>query len=605
MDKFEKYKVENTSILGNKKENTSPTNIFDDVVGKAAKGLTYIGNQALNPIAQAENIYKAGEQFVGGTGQLLGGVAGAASNLLQGNTSGAQESAMNAVSGFGKITSSPLRALPVIGDTTTNLTKGLQKGVEELAGGVSNIGSGLYKFGEGVITAPGTTKSLEGMQQATRGLSQTLSSPFTAGMESLPDQAKQVIGSTLSPISQGVEQSFNALISKTGVDPQSKEAQNLKQMLLDTSAVIPALSSLKNIPKTVQMAKGVTSDFSKGVSGVTGGISDLKNILSKNVQLSKPLQGVASKAIKQLYNIDEKTQKIILQGNKFVDMADKGLFDSAKALNIVSSQLNKRLDDLSDLGRSYTPLRKLKDTIPAPKSFIDDFLKSKYGLTIKNGKIKATPDALVRLKNPEVARLQELKDFYDSATKNGLDTNKFLNVRKAISDIANFEAGVDTGTLESIAKSMRKELNKFRPENLSTLDKALSQERNVLKGVKKYILDKDGNIKDSAEGFISNLGNNLKSEQFRKLSQVIPDLQDITDAIYALKGIEKATSLYAGGSSAVKQIGASFIGGTIGGIPGAIAGAAATNPSVAVNVLKKLGKKANPLIKEAKETKIK
>lgn len=605
------------SLKNGSQAQPQPVNLFDDVVGKATKGLSYVADQTFNPLAQLGNVYEAGKQLVSGTGDILGGAARAVGDVAQGNFQGAAQNAGTALMGAGKVAGSGFRALPVIGGLTENMGTGMARGATEALSGVANVAGGLYNFGKGAITAPGSTKPLEGMQQAVRGASQIVSSPFTAGMSSLPTGAQETLGNVMQPVAQAGEGAFDAavggLMQAAGLryDPQSPETQKLKQVINDSLTVIggisPATAAGKQGIKTAQIAG---KDFGVGVKGVVGGAKDVKNTIT-NALKKAPSDKVklSERMIQQMYNLDPKTQKILKSGkNQYVQLADKGLFDSQKAVDFITKPLIKRLDDLSDTGKAYGTMRKSGTVIPDIKStLLVDTLRDKYGISSVRGKLKVTPDSLVSLGKAEVTRLQEAVDFFNKASKGKMDVNKFLNARKSIDKIARFEAGVDTGTLESIGRTLRKELNKYRPEGLSVLDKTLSTEKNILKNAKKYLLDKEGNIKDSAESFISNLGNANKSAQFKKLAEVVPELQEITDALYALKNIERAGSMYSGGSSAVKQTMGAMLGGSVGGIPGAIAGATATNPGVAVSLLKKLGNSRAtkaPVITTPKATKV-
>lgn len=605
------------SLKNGSQAQPQPVNLFDDVVGKAKKGLSYVADQTFNPLAQLGNVYEAGKQFVSGTGDILGGAARAVGDVAQGNFQGAAQNAGTALMGAGKVAGSPFRALPVIGGLTENMGTGMARGATEALSGVANVAGGLYNFGKGAITAPGSTKPLEGMQQAVRGASQIVSSPFTAGMSSLPTGAQETLGSVMQPVAQAGEGAFDAavggLMQAAGLryDPKSPETQKLKQVINDSLTVIGGISPATTVGKQgIKTAQIAGKDFGVGVKGVVGGAKDVKNTIT-NALKKAPSDKVklSERMIQQMYNLDPKTQKILKSGkNQYVQLADKGLFDSQKAVDFITKPLIKRLDDLSDTGKAYGTMRKSGTVIPDIKStLLVDTLRDKYGISSVRGKLKVTPDSLVSLGKAEVTRLQEAVDFFNKASKGKMDVNKFLNARKSIDKIARFEAGVDTGTLESIGRTLRKELNKYRPEGLSVLDKTLSTEKNILKNAKKYLLDKEGNIKDSAESFISNLGNANKSAQFKKLAEVVPELQEITDALYALKNIERAGSMYSGGSSAVKQTMGAMLGGSVGGIPGAIAGATATNPGVAVSLLKKLGNSRAtkaPVITTPKATKV-
>lgn len=501
-----------------------PVNLFDDVVGKATKGLSYVADQTFNPLAQLGNVYEAGKQLASGTGDILGGAARAVGDVAQGNFQGAASNAGTALMGAGKVAGSGFRALPVIGGLTENMGTGMARGATEALSGVGNVAGGLYNFGKGAITAPGSTKPLEGMQQAVRGASQIISSPFTAGMSSLPTGAQETLGGVMQPVAQAGEGAFDAavggLMQAAGLryDPQSPETQKLKQVINDSLTVIggisPATATGKQGIKTAQIAG---KDFGVGVKGVVGGAKDVKNAVISKLPTFK-------KQVVNLDNIDD----ALAEGAK-VGLKPQDIRNIVTAKPAVKDLLRKQLniaESTKDATGRIVPVQakevagkqfvqgakvlnqKNVSFIKAKKQLIEGLGDKKFDLTpARANTVKALDKYGVKV-NPKTAELDFSKSRFAESPKS----------QKMVQNMYN-------KVLDNVALTAR---------DIDTMKKAFGDE--IFGGTQKGLYTEA--VKDFGKEFYFGLDDAISkvNPAYRKLNSQISDVSEVLTEVNKLLG---------------------------------------------------------------------
>jgi 5'-deoxynucleotidase YfbR-like HD superfamily hydrolase len=107
------------------------------------------------------------------------------------------------------------------------------------------------------------------------------------------------------------------------------------------------------------------------------------------------------------------------------------------------------------------------------------------------------------------------------------------------------------------------------------------------------IVDADGNLKDSAETFISNLGN-LNKGELRAKVKAFEDITgiDLVDEIQVMKDAQKLSPLFAETGSRTQDILRALI---VGGIGGGTLGPVGTSAGLAVSSPRVIGKIATTI----------
>lgn len=571
-------------------------------------------------------------QTAQGAGNVLGGLWDTGASAVSGNLEGAARGLGKLGTGTAQMLSAPLApaingmqgamgatlnaAAPQVGKV---IQGGQQMGNALLTSGRDTAGRiGDVFQGKNPFDRPYTKTSndfLSGLSKVGSGAIGTAFSPMTGAASQLPLQAQQGLGL----LGQGYESVRNFLPNVTGQSgTQTGETMgnlfDVGSMLLP-GAVAAGAKRLgntafgKNIGQKVgnvagQVADGYVQNIQPVVNKVKGQIQrPLDFTLNTVGDLPKNLPKIPGKAveqgIQQYYGISKPTQKTLKAGNEYVKLSDQGKWNQQVFLDDTARDLNKRLENLSGTGKEYGKLRESGVKAQVPVDVTKEVLSRDYGLTVDSkGKIVYNPDtSRVVLGKPELLRLQEM---YDKVKPSGTEVgiNRFVNNRQTMDKVSRYEAGVDVGTLEKIAKRIRTEYDSYSPKELKAIDAKFAPEIKYLKEVKGNIFDKNGNVKPSAEGYLSNLGGANKTTQVRALQKLIPDLKAKIDAIAALKDLAQAETRYGGGSAGVKAAISGTIGGALGSVfgpagsvAGGIAGAAASMPSLPISILKGIGNK--------------
>ena len=355
------------------------------------------------------------------------------------------------------------------------------------------------------------------------------------------------------------------------------------------TAAIPGAAAFKatrSLPIAAKLAGRA------GVGGLIGTIQDGGNVgtgtaVGAGLEAGLPVLGqILGKTVK--YGVSQSTglnaetiKEIIKNPAKYGTTNDKIREETA---NFVGEALNKRLDDLSEVGKGYEKIREMVGNVQIPENVIPNVL-SKFGVKLDDaGKIVTTAES--RPLSP--ADRNGLQEFIDNYGKmRTLSQNAFMNTREALSNMSKFEQG-KTGLSERISKAIRAEydaLGKNQIPGLKELDARYAPEIKVLKQLKKDIFDKDGQLKDSAISKIANLTNKGREKVLARLEQLVPDIAERARVIKAMEDITAAGGQKVG-TYARAGLG---IGGISIGNPMLIIGAILSQPEIAVPLLRSIG----------------
>lgn len=247
----------------------------------------------------------------------------------------------------------------------------------------------------------------------------------------------------------------------------------------------------------------------------------------------------------------------------------------------VSEIIDQKIEDLSATGKEYQGIRKSGETVNIPKDTIKNVL-DQYGVELnRNGNVKVTAESTPMSKT-DINTLQEFIDTFGK--KKELTSNAFLNARKALSNMAKYDA-TKTDASTAMSRSLRAAydaLGKDQLTNLANLDAKYAPETTLLKQIRKDYLNKDGTFKDNALSKIANLTNTGRETVLARLDQISPGIGKEIAILKAVEDIANTGGQKVGTYSRALTTGATYL---TTGLPGAIVEAILTNPKVATQIL--------------------
>lgn len=241
-------------------------------------------------------------------------------------------------------------------------------------------------------------------------------------------------------------------------------------------------------------------------------------------------------------------------------------------------------------GISEKPLAKVK----VSKNFLEEQFRKTAGLDVKDGEITATGASKIRSPK-DIAALQNLHDIWKPVFQKGeLTNNEFLNFRQDLTSAAKYDREFSASKpVEGVAASIRKNLNDEYRSNISGLkerDAEFEAQAEELKKLRKGLIDKDGNLLETAINKVANATGKGKDKLLERLEEISPGITKKIQIQKALEDIQASNKPRVGTytESALKA-GGMLAGITTGNIPligGSLALAIIGKPAIAVPLLK-------------------
>lgn len=263
----------------------------------------------------------------------------------------------------------------------------------------------------------------------------------------------------------------------------------------------------------------------------------------------------------------------------------------------VLEALTEKGDALDESGEAYGSVRASESTIPVAKNFLETQLRKQAGVDVVDGEIQATGESAIRSPK-DVAALQQVFNTWKPTFATGeMTPNAFLNFRQDLAASAKYDKEFTASKpVEAVASKIRTAFNStYRPNvpGLEDMDNTFATQKAEYTALGKGLIDKDGNLTDSAINKIANAVGKGKDTQLDRLEQLVPG---ITNKIRVLKDIEDIQKL---GGTKVGTYPSSFLkaGGVIGGlatgntrlVATALATTIIASPDVAVPLLRAFG----------------
>ena len=430
------------------------------------------------------------------------------------------------------------------------------------------------------------------------------------GKQSFGESALQTLGQTAGAIGDIAFQGAKSLVKKVTPDfiekPVVEKAKEIGKNILETEIGQAGLNAAKagvdayrewkkenpRFARNLESATNIASLIPIGKGAKVVGEAGEKAVVGAAKATGKAIEGtgkgvgaVGKFAASQFTGLEPKTITQIIDNPKAFAKGEIESLNRGSLAQKVKEGIDTRLDDLSDLGKGYNAIRESKQTViidPQKLSSVFD----KYGINFDDtGKIIRDADT-VPLKEGDVKALEDFFKIYGDDSY--YTSNSFLNARKALSNLSEFDAS-KSDVSNIISRELRKVYDtegKTQIKGLAELDTKYAPEVKLLGQIKKDYLNSDGTLKDGALNKIANLTGKGKDQTLARLKEIVPDIEKEVNILKAIEDLDAIKG------SKVGTYTRGAIGGFVGtgGNPlGAIAGMILSSPSVVLPVLRAYG----------------
>ena len=476
------------------------------------------------------------------------------------------------------------------GKATTGIWDALKKGF-------SNIKSGINESGEELSTTLGSdvNKFVKTAKTATT-LTKGVIRPLVEATIVTPARVAGEIAQNVTgvDVNEEVSQGVQKLVQK-GMDTETaQKAMSGWAKLKETdpeSAM--ALSTIFDIGEIASNAiglgaakAGVNVSLSQAVKGAKGFGKVATETTSEGIKFLAPKSEEAGKFVAaQTFGFNKETVKQILKNPERFTPSEMAKFNRDSIFNKVKTAVDKRLEDLSETGKQYQPIRESGAKVTFPEDIGTEVL-SKFGIEVKDGKLNVTSESIPMSK----ADISGIEDFISLYGNRELTANGVLNARKALDNLSGW-ASDKTSAAKTIARQLRHELDAVAKEQipgLKALDEKFGAEKQLLKKVKSTIYNADGTLKDNAVQKISTLTGKGKEMAIERMEKIVPGLREDLNILKAVEDVAAAGGQKVG--TYARALGGVGAGAVAGGPIGAILGLIATSPQAGVAILRSFAK---------------
>lgn len=474
---------------------------------------------------------------------------------------------------------------------------------------LANTAAGVV---QGFAGLPGTLAAIPGQISAVNQAGSSNFNPGTEFLKALPGSALTVAEGILPFLKPAIQGDLGGTAASFEENPVGNVAPivtaaeggikaGVERGLLPAELGTGFDTAISRIGQLVTKPAGAVADF------VGGKIADTARF------------GAA-----QATGLEPSTIKTVLENRPSFTPEAMSNTDRVQIAQQVETALNQRLEDLSDTGKGYGAIRNSGATIQIEPTFLDGLITKNTGLKIEGGEPVPAEDGAPQTTEPgtliasggsairDAGDVRALQNFYnmwkpifDTGT---MDPNEFLNMRKDLADLSKFERQIGKSEpLEAAAQRMRGQLNTEYRGQLpgmadvmdqsgkvvqKGLDTRFGEQTSEIKELRKGIIDRNGNLTDTAINRIANATGKGKDLLLERLERTSPGITTKIRVLKAVEDIQHAAGHKVGtyGRSAAGPLG--VFGAFTGNVPLAIAGiteAILASPKVAVPILRAYG----------------
>lgn len=406
-------------------------------------------------------------------------------------------------------------------------------------------------------------------------------------------------------IGEGVIATGKALLSQEQEDAVKKAFTGTVNRVLEMESVQGMTEAYERLKETnPEAARDLETvlniaDLATSFTGAGIGIKESGKLMSKTALKASQASGkvatgtakaggtVGKYGVAQMTGFAPETVEQIIKNPDLFTAKEMEQVTKESVFRKVKESLGAKIDNFSELGKAYDPIRNSGDFVNISPDFVESQLK-KYGLGVVDGKVQASTKSLTR----ETSDINAIQKFYDNwADKRTLEADEFLNMRADLAGLAKFDKiSGKTSASETIGKGLRKSLNEnYRKDiaGLEDLDNQFSKEVSELKDLKKVIFNRDGSIKDNATSTIAKLTGEGKEQKLQRIKELVPGIEQDVNILKAVKDIQTADGRVIGSYTRGGVIAGSTLSGNL---PVAFATYILTTPKVATGILRQYGK---------------
>jgi len=246
--------------------------------------------------------------------------------------------------------------------------------------------------------------------------------------------------------------------------------------------------------------------------------------------------------------------------------------------------IQKRLDDLSEIGKGYDAVR-VGNVVANSDDVAGAYLKNAWNVATK------------QLTKADKSTLQDLSDYISEYKGNVTDSDLLALRRQVDSVLYDPNTGMPrkiTPQAKNIVSGVRADIDamaKSKIKWLAEIDAQYAPEVALLKKVKKDIFNADGTLKDNAISTISNITGKGKEAKLARLEEIMPGLGEKVSAVKAYEDVLNASGNKIGNyaRAGIAWTAAATIN------PSLIAWWVATHPKVVSFILEKYGLARNDI----------
>jgi len=490
-------------------------------------------------------------------------------------------------------------------ETGKDLMGVIPKRAGQLEQGLTRTGNDQQNVGQLAVNVAGAGAG---------AINDVIGSVFNLGVQAIPQLIRKPVGDAIKNLSNAMvnnETIYTGLnFLNNNIDKYKEwetenptEAQQVKDFV-NVALLYPGAPAAKGASEVVgqSIVKPAEAAIASGVSKVGEVAGKVAKPIVEAGQVAKEFAGGAvetvAKGAKPLaeklasYGTSQSTglspdtiKRIISNPDDFAPEVMKTYTREGVAQKAIGD-INTRLKNLSETGSEYQGIRDSKQTVIVdPKNLTTVF--DKYGIKFDEaGKIIRSKDT-VPLKGGDVSAMEDFFKIYGADSY--YDSNSFLNARKALDNMSNYDRATGSDISSRIARDLRgvydKE-GKAQIDGLASLDAKYAPEVKILKKVKKDYFNADGSMKDNAISKIANLSNEGRDSVLKRLEQVSPGIGETVKTLKAVEDIERAA-----GQKVGTYVRGTIAGGAVltGNLP-AIVLSIMSEPRIATKILRGYGK---------------
>lgn len=319
----------------------------------------------------------------------------------------------------------------------------------------------------------------------------------------------------------------------------------------------------------------------------------IKGATAPVVDLAKPVASGAKFVYGQATGLEPKTISSIIEQPKAFSKAKMAETTRGNLAEKVGQALDTKAAELSETGKVYQGVRELRKPVVMPKGGVESHLSENYGLDVVDGKIIRSPQS-IQMKDGDLKALQDFYDLYGK--KQVLQPNEFLNARQNLAQMAEYDA-LKSDTSNILSRDLRDYYNQFgRPQikGLAELDAEYAPRVAEFKQLKKDYLMKDPatgelRLKDGAASKIANLTGKGKEQVLGRLEEALPGVTKEINILKSIEDVEASFGNKVGTYVRAGLQGGGLVGGIVTGNVPLVAASIASNPKVALQILRGYG----------------